>query len=91
MSNNPSLLPSDRPARYRITLLGRLDAGWEEWFDGMSIAVGKTAGGRTFTTLTGVVIDQAALHGLLSRVRDLSLPLLQVRRVASDANPPKDP
>ena len=71
----------DRPAIYRITLLGRLDAGWEEWFDGMRIAVSKGAEGRTVTTLTGVVSDQAALHGLLSRVRDLSIPLLQVRRM----------
>ncbi len=84
-------IPIESPSTYQITLLGCLDQGWEEWFDGMSIAVAKTAGGWTVTTLTGVVTDQAALHGLLSRVRDLSLPLLQVRRVASDANPSKDP
>ncbi|MGD0807510.1 MAG: hypothetical protein ABSA10_08600 [Anaerolineales bacterium] len=91
MPTNPLSFPIDRPATYRITLLGRLDAGWEEWFDGMSIAVSKGADGRTVTTLTGVVPDQAALHGLLTRVRDLSIPLLRVRRMAPDANPSKNP
>jgi hypothetical protein len=89
MPTNPPPFPIDRPAIYRITLLGRLDAGWEEWFDGMHIAVSKGGDGRTVTTLTGVVPDQAALHGLLTRVRDLGIPLLQVRRMAPDSNPSK--
>jgi hypothetical protein len=89
MPTNPLPFPIDRPVAYRITLLGRLDAGWEEWFDGMCIAVSKGADGRTVTSLTGVVPDQAALHGLLTRVRDLSIPLLQVRRLAPGPNPSK--
>lgn len=91
MQNNTKPFPIDLPAIYRITVLGRLDTGWEEWFNRMRITVGKDLDGRTITILTGVVSDQAALHGLLSCVRDLSLPLLEVRRLPSGSNPPRIP
>jgi hypothetical protein len=91
MQNNAEPFSIDLSAIYRITVLGRLDAGWEEWFERMRITVGKDLDGRTITILTGFVPDQAALHGLLSRVRDLSLPLLEVRRLPSGSNPSRIP
>lgn len=59
---------------YRIRIQGRLERRWSTWFDGMSI----TAGEDGTTTLRGPVGDQAALHGLIQRVRDLGLTLLEV-------------
>jgi len=61
---------------YRIKLKGRLDPKWSDWFEQMEIS---TEGGQTI--LTGPVADQAALHGLLVRIRDLNLPLLSVERI----------
>jgi hypothetical protein len=63
-------------AHYRITIEGTLDDGWSAWFDGLAVA--HDANGDT--TLEGAVRDQAALHGLLARVRDLGLTLLAVER-----------
>ena len=65
------------PVHYEITVEGILEARWSAWFDGMQLA--SDAVGRT--TITGPVADQAALHGLLAKVRDLGLPLLAVRRI----------
>ena len=64
------------PVHYEITVEGILDPRWSAWFDGMQLA--SDADGRT--TLAGPVADQAALHGLLAKVRDLGLPLLAVHR-----------
>lgn len=61
---------------YRIKLKGRLDRKWSDWFEQMEIS---TEGGQTI--LTGPVADQAALHGLLIRIRDLNLTLLSVERI----------
>lgn len=58
---------------YVIRITGRLDPRWEEWFDGLTITVDNGD-----TLITGRVVDQAALHGLLRRVRDLGLPLVSV-------------
>ncbi len=63
-------------AIYEIRVKGVLDGSWSEWFDGMTLS--SDASGET--TLSGPVADQAALHGLLAKVRDLGLPLLAVRR-----------
>jgi hypothetical protein len=65
---------------YRIEVKGHLDSSWSEWFDGLSIS--NEANGTT--ALTGVVVDQAALHGLIARVRDLGLPLLLVECVTAE-------
>ena len=62
-----------RPSTYEIRITGRLDPRWEEWFDGLTITVDNGD-----TLITGRVVDQAALHGLLRRVRDLGLPLVSV-------------
>jgi len=63
--------------RYEIRLKGRLDARWATWFDGLSLS--HESDGTT--VLTGPVTDQAALHGLLSKVRDLGLPLISVTQI----------
>jgi hypothetical protein len=68
------------PGRYEIRLQGHLDARWATWFDGL----GLTHEGDGTTLLHGTVADQAALHGLLSKVRDLGLPLVSVTRVGPD-------
>jgi hypothetical protein len=64
---------------YEIRIEGQLDPRWEGWFDGMTIS--PRAGE---TLISGPVSDQAALHGLLARLRDLGLPLLSVTRVAPE-------
>ena len=67
----------DHPARYQILVKGRLDAKWSDWFDGFSVDPGT----NDETLLLGPVADQAALHGLLNKIRDLGLPLVSVTRV----------
>ena len=62
--------------KYRIKLRGCLDPKWSDWFEQMAIA---TDGGDTI--LSGPVADQAALHGLLIRIRDLNLTLLSIERI----------
>ena len=62
---------------YEIRLQGHLDQRWAAWFEGLSITL--AANGETW--LTGPVVDQAALHGLLRKVRDLGLPLIAVMKV----------
>jgi len=78
MSNTPdSTIDPSQPMVYQIRIEGRLGSQWADWFEGLAI----TPGDNGDTLLTGPVIDQAALHGLLKKVRDLGLPLLAVQRV----------
>ena len=65
---------------YEIWVRGVLDSGWSAWFDGLQV----TSNARGQTTIAGAVTDQAALHGLLAKVRDLGLELLEVRRTDPD-------
>ncbi len=69
----------DRPAarRYEIRLTGHLDPRRSSWFDGLTVR--RESDGTT--VIAGPVADQAALHGLLQRVRDLGLPLISVTQV----------
>ena len=62
---------------YQIRIRGHLDARWRVWFEGLTITLEE--GGDTL--LTGPVVDQAALHGLLKKVRDSGMPLLSVNSV----------
>jgi hypothetical protein len=63
--------------RYEIRLTGHLDAHWAAWFDGLTVSYESDG----TTVINGQIVDQAALHGLLQRVRDLGLPLISVRQV----------
>jgi len=65
---------------YQITVLGHLSSDWSEWFDGLAIV--QTSTGETI--LYGPLADQAALHGVLIKVRDLGLPLLSLRRIEAE-------
>ena len=67
---------------YRIRIQGRLEPRWSSWFDGMSV----TRGDDGTTVLRGPVGDQAALHGLIQKVRDLGLTLLEVTHELPDAS-----
>ena len=67
---------------YEIRLKGHLDDRWAEWFEGLTITLEEDGD----TLLTGPVIDQAALHGLLKKVRDLGMPLVSVSPVESEAS-----
>lgn len=69
-----------QPLTYEIRLRGQLGRQWSDWFGGMTI----TAAGDGETLITGIVVDQAELHGLLRKVRDLGLPLLSVARIDPD-------
>ena len=74
-----------QPTIYQIRVQSHLGSDWADWFDGLTIVL--EANGDTL--LTGPVIDQAALHGLLKKVRDLGMPLLSVIRIEpGQADPP---
>ncbi len=66
-----------QPLVYQIRIKGHLGRQWTDWFGGLTITLEDNGD----TLLTGPVVDQAALHGLLKKVRDLGMPLLSVIRV----------
>jgi len=68
---------------YEIRLKGQLDDRWANWFEGMTITLDENGN----TLLSGPVADQAALHGLLKKIRDLGMPLISVNRVQSKETP----
>ena len=75
MSNklNPKTDPN-QPVVYQIRIKGQLNSQWTDWFEGLTITLEEDGD----TLLTGPVVDQAALHGLLKKVRDLGMPLISV-------------
>jgi hypothetical protein len=74
LENEPS-----RPMIYEIRIRGLLGHQWREWFRGLTILLEEDGN----TLLTGAVVDQAALHGILKKVRDLGMPLISVNIVGS--------
>jgi hypothetical protein len=77
-----------QPASYQIDVVGHLDVNKATWFECLTLAVGYGEDGTPITTMTGEVTDQAALHGLLTVIRDLGLPLLAVNRISVKENVP---
>ena len=87
MTNTTRSTDRHGAARYEIRLNGRLDARWAASFDGLCLS----DPGDGTTLLEGPIADQAALHGLLQRLRDLGLPLVSVTRLEHDQlNGPAD-
>src|ERR1700736_4191082 len=81
MSNEiNSEIDPGQPMIYQIRIKGHLGHQWTDWFEGLTI----TLEDHGETLLTGPVVDQAALHGVLKKVRDLGMPLLSVNRVQLD-------
>lgn len=74
MSDPPDTKIPGQSEIYQIRIKGHLDSQWTDWFGGMTISLEEDGD----TLLTGPVIDQAALHGLLKKVRDLGMPLVSV-------------
>ena len=70
-----------RPTIYQIRVKGHLGPQWTDWFEGLVITLEDNGE----TLLSGVVVDQAALHGLLRRIRDLGMPLVSVSRKEQQA------
>ena len=77
---------SDESRAYQIRIKGHLGLQWTDWFGGMTITLEDNGD----TLLTGPVVDQAALHGLLKKVRDLGMPLLSVNRLEPDTTEPSN-
>ena len=72
--------------QYEITIKGRLGARWTAWFDGLAISSGDDG----TTVLSGSVVDQAALHGLLQKLRDLGIPLISLTQIPTHNAPEGD-
>ena len=76
---NPKPNP-DQPMVYQIRIKGYLDYQWRDWFENATVTLEEDGN----TLLTCSVLDQAALHGLLKKIRDFGMPLLSVNRVVSN-------
>lgn len=74
----------DEPRLYEICIKGHLSGRWATWFEGMTFRLDDNGD----TVLTGMVVDQAALYGLLRKVRDLGMPLLSVTAIRADQADP---
>ena len=72
-------MPNEQ-AIYQIKIQGRLDEGWSEWFNEMTVTFESN-----ITTLTGAVVDQAVLRGILDKIWDLNLVLISVIRIEANA------
>jgi len=81
-----SIEDQHEPGLYEIRLKGHLDDRWSDWFEGLILT--REDNGETL--LTGPVVDQAALHGLLRKVRDLGVPLLSLTRVRPGQDDTRD-
>jgi hypothetical protein len=84
MSNDPKQKTDpSQPMIYQIRIEGHLDDQWTDWFGGMTITLEENGN----TLLTGPVVDQAALFGLLKKVRDEGIPLISINRVEPGKSP----
>jgi len=84
-------LQRTQSAKYQIKIQGRQTEGWADWMNELEIVTEPISNNITITTLTGMVKDQSGLHGMLNRIRDLSIPLISVQfidpiRVEKESN-----
>ena len=77
----PAQLTTGSCSCYEIRINGRLDPLWEDWFGGLDFSTAPGPNGAAVTILTGVPADQAALFGVLNRIRDLGLRLISVNPI----------
>jgi hypothetical protein len=83
ISNNPQPESDpNQPMIYQIRVKSHLDSDWTDWFEGLTITLEKTG----HTLISGPVVDQAALHGLLKKIRDLGMLLISVNYLESAAS-----
>ena len=68
-------------AKYEILVSGHLDRRWSDWFEGLDVIKAFSRNGSPITILSGPIGDQAALHGILARVRDIGIPIISVNRI----------
>ena len=76
-----------QPAKYRIKVQGWLEPDWSDWMEGLTITTETASHVEPVTTLTGELVDQAALYGVLCRLYNLGVPLLSVEYMASLETP----
>ena len=74
------VMQADDSTKYEICVKGHLDARWSAWFDGLRL----TNESDGTTVISGPVVDQAALHGLLQKLRDVGMPLISITQVSPD-------
>lgn len=86
MTGSPAR-PRQSPVAYKLRVTGRLDGRWSPWFDGLTL----TSESNGTTSISGVVADQAQLHGLLTKIRDLGIALISVEAIYPPGNPDRDP
>jgi hypothetical protein len=77
---------SPRPGEYLIKVKGHLDEEHDYWFEGLSIESCFDENGRPISILRGPLADQAALHGVLAKIRDMNLPLISVSQEVTGSN-----
>ena len=77
MSHDTIPVSASGPMVYQIRINGHLGGQWADWFEGLTITLEDNGD----TLLTGEVVDQAALHGILKKIRDLGMPLLSVKPI----------
>ncbi len=82
MSNPGSIIPSGRACRYEVLIKEPVGEKWLAWFDEFTLT--RTENGETL--LTGLIADQAALHGVLARIRDLNLTLISVNCIREEGD-----
>jgi hypothetical protein len=75
--NNHAITGAESPAIFQIRVRGHLDQRWTDWFEGLTITQDEDGN----TSLTGAVIDQAALFGLIKKIRDLGMQLISINRL----------
>jgi hypothetical protein len=70
---------------YEIKAKGHLDEQWCLWFEGLKMSTEFAADGTPVTVFSGSIVDQAALHGVLGKIRDINMPLISVNQISPDS------